>query len=434
MSPVLDTVRRWLHRWVPVELGSPGAPEVRRKSRLLAAFLLVAVAVFGLVDVVYVSTVPGYTPPWYGYAFLLGAWVLNQRGHYRASASVTLAMFPLVIFALVVSGSSAEPRTTLSYLVLGILLASILLSWRGVAFFTLVSLGGLALMPVLAPAAVPSWGDLVGPFSITALGAGLSLVFMHHRDRVERDRQAELRALIRELELKNAELERYTYTVSHDLKSPLVTIRGFLGYIEDHAAAGRMESLREDMARVVGATDRMRRLLDELLHLSRVGRVGNPPEDVAVASVVDEAVALARGRLDAGGIDVEIAPDLPTVRADRSRLLELVQNLVDNAILFMGDTSVPRIRVGWRRTDDAPVIFVRDNGIGIDPAYHERVFGLFDKLDPATGGTGVGLALARRIAEVHGGRIWVESEGKGRGCTVCFTLPAVPPPAPVTPA
>jgi len=418
---------------VSAETGSPD-PAIRRKSRLLNAFLLIAIAVFGLVDVVYAATRPGYTPPWYGYAFLLVALLLNRGGRYRGAASVTLAMFPLVIVALVVSGASAEPRTTLSYLVPGILLASILLSWRGVAVFTLVSLGVLALMPAIAPNMVTSLSEVVGPLSLVALVAGLSLVFLHHRDQVERDRQTELRALIGELEMKNAELERYTYTVSHDLKSPLVTIRGFLGYIEDHAAGGRMESLREDMARVVGATERMRRLLDELLHLSRIGRVGNPPEDVAVATVVEEAVALARGRLDVGGIDVEIAPDLPTVRADRPRLLELVQNLLENAILFMGDTTAPRIRVGWRRTEAAPVIFVEDNGIGIDPAHHERVFGLFDKLDPATDGTGVGLALARRIAEVHGGRIWIESEGPGRGCTVCFTLPAVPPPVPVTPA
>ena len=558
-APLLDKTRRWLRRPVSADPRSPGDPVIRRKSRLLNAFLLIAIAVFGLVDVVYTVTRPGYTPPWYGYAFLVGAWLLNRRGRYRAAASVTLAMFPLVIVALIVSGASAEPRTTLSYLVLGILLASILLAWRGVAVFTLVSLGVVVLMPVLAPDSVGSLSGLVGPLSLVALVAGLSLVFLHHRDQVERDRQTELRvseerlrlaleaarmgtwewdvttgavrwsgriehmfglpsggfdgtyesylalihpddrpglekavqavlagetsnyeirhrvappggaerwleghgrverddsgrtvrmlgtvsdvterqraeaereALIRELEMKNTELESYTYTVSHDLKSPLVTIRGFLGYIEGHAAEGRMESLREDLARVVGATDRMHRLLDELLHLSRIGRVGKPPEDVGVVTVAEEVVALARGRLDAKGIGVEVAPDLPTVRADRLRLLELIQNLVDNAIRFMGDTSSPRIHIGWRRTDQPPVIFVQDNGIGIDSAHHEKVFGLFDKLDPRTEGTGVGLALARRIVEVHGGRIWVESEGRSRGTTVCFTLPAAPLTAP----
>jgi len=93
----------------------------------------------------------------------------------------------------------------------------------------------------------------------------------------------------------------------------------------------------------------------------------------------------------------------------------------------MGDQPQPAIQIGWRLEPEEPAFFVRDNGIGIDPAHHERVFGLFDKLDPRTEGTGVGLALARRIVEVHGGRTWIESEGQGHGTTVCFTLPAPPP-------
>jgi signal transduction histidine kinase len=396
---------------------------VGRTSRLLAAFLLVATAIFGLVDLVYAATVPGYAPPWYGYVLLCAAWALNRCGHYRAAATVTLAMFPLVIFALLIGGTAAEPQITLSYLVLGILLASILLTWRGVAAFTAVSLAGLALVPLLARDTAPSWSALVGPFSIVALGAALALVFMHHRDQIERDRQAELRTLIRELEMKNAELEGFTYTVSHDLKSPLVTIRGFLSYLEGHAAEGQMDALRADIARIVGASDRMQRLLDELLRLSRVGRVVSPPEDVSLGAVARETAALVSARLEARGITLEIPEDLPTVRADRTRIVELIQNLVDNAVRFMGDSPSPRIVFGWRDEPGGPVVFVRDTGIGIDPAHHETVFGLFDKLDPGTEGTGVGLALARRIVEVYGGRIWIESEGRSHGTTVCFTLP-----------
>jgi signal transduction histidine kinase len=100
-----------------------------------------------------------------------------------------------------------------------------------------------------------------------------------------------------------------------------------------------------------------------------------------------------------------------------------MQNLIDNAAKFMGDQPAPRIEIGVRKETGEHIFFVRDNGIGIYASHHEKVFGLFDKLDPQSEGTGVGLALAKRIVEIHGGRIWVESEGKGKGSMFCFTLP-----------
>jgi signal transduction histidine kinase len=120
---------------------------------------------------------------------------------------------------------------------------------------------------------------------------------------------------------------------------------------------------------------------------------------------------------------VDIAPDLPVVRADRRRLLEAVQNLVENAAKFTAGERDPRITIGSRRDGDETVFFVKDNGRGIEPRFLEKVFDLFEKLDPGVEGTGVGLALVRRIVEAHGGRAWAESEGSGRGATFCFTLP-----------
>ncbi|MBI5879932.1 MAG: GAF domain-containing protein [Chloroflexi bacterium] len=238
---------------------------------------------------------------------------------------------------------------------------------------------------------------------------------------------AERETLISQLEDRNSELERFTYTVSHDLKSPLITMRGFLGYVEQDARAGQWERLQQDMRRINDATGKMQRLLDELLEMSRVGRQMNAPEDVPFETVAREAVALVGGRLAERNVVVQIAPDLPVVHGDRLRLVEVVQNLVDNAAKFMGSQAAPRIEIGARMTDAGrPVFTVRDNGIGIDPRYQARVFGLFDKLDARSEGTGVGLALVKRIIEVHGGRIWVESEGPGHGSTFCFTLPAPP--------
>jgi signal transduction histidine kinase len=122
-------------------------------------------------------------------------------------------------------------------------------------------------------------------------------------------------------------------------------------------------------------------------------------------------------------VRVEVAEDLPSVHADRERLVDVLQNLLDNAAKFMGDQREPRIEVGVRRDHGRPVFFVQDDGQGIEPRYHEKVFGLFDRLDPLDEGTGIGLALVKRIVEVHAGRVWVESEGLGSGSTFCFTLP-----------
>lgn len=235
--------------------------------------------------------------------------------------------------------------------------------------------------------------------------------------------QAEREALIEELGAKNAELERFTYTVSHDLKSPLITIRGFLGYLEQDALGRKMDRLGDDMKRISSAVDKMQSLLDDLLELSRIGRLMNPPEEVPFETIVRDALGLVEGRLAARQVQVEVEAGLPKISVDRARMTEVMQNLLDNAAKFMGDQPHPRVEVGALMTAEGFKFFVRDNGMGIEPQYHERVFGLFNKLDSQTEGTGVGLSLVRRIIEVHGGRVWLESEGAGKGTTIWFTLP-----------
>jgi len=242
--------------------------------------------------------------------------------------------------------------------------------------------------------------------------------------------EAEREKLIHELEGRNAELERFTYTVSHDLKSPLITIRGFLGHIEQSAREGRLEAVRADMDRVFKSTAKMHQLLDDLLELSRIGRLAKAPEEIPFEAIVRDALDLTHGRLTAAKVAVEVEAPLPVVRVDRDRLVEVVQNLIDNAAKFMGAQDNPRIVIGAKETPWGPAFFVRDNGEGIDPRYTERVFNLFDKLDPRSSGTGVGLALVKRIVEVHGGRVWVESSGKGQGSTFLFTLAHQPPTLP----
>ncbi len=240
--------------------------------------------------------------------------------------------------------------------------------------------------------------------------------------------QAELakrKKLIEELENKNAELEQFTYAVSHDLKSPLVTIKGFLGYIEQDAATGNMERLKGDMQRISDAVDKMVKLLNSLLELSRIGRFVNPSETIPFEDLACDAVSLAEGYIKERGITVKLQPGLPSVHGDRQRLTEALQNLLDNAAKFMGTQSDPQIEIGQQGEDAERgnlVFFVKDNGIGIAPAHHDHIFGLFNKLDPKAEGLGIGLALVKRIIEMHGGRIWVESN-EGKGSIFYFTLP-----------
>jgi signal transduction histidine kinase len=237
--------------------------------------------------------------------------------------------------------------------------------------------------------------------------------------------ESERKELIGELSAKNAELERFTYTVSHDLKAPLITIRGFLGFLEKDAHSGNFERLEKDSQRIVQATHKMQNLLDDLLELSRIGRIVGPSQTIPFDELANDALELVCGAIEARDVHVIISPNLPSIYGDRARLVEVMQNLVENAIKFMGQQANPRIEIGTRpgRNPNEPIFYVQDNGMGIEPQYQERIFGLFNKLDTQTEGTGIGLALVQRIIEVHNGRIWVESEGLGRGATFCFTLP-----------
>ena len=240
------------------------------------------------------------------------------------------------------------------------------------------------------------------------------------RQRAEREREK----LISDLEAKNNELEQFTYTVSHDLKAPIITIKGFLGFLEKDIAGNKPENVHKDVMRINDAVDKMHSLLSELLELSRIGRMMNAAELIPFHELVQTALDNIHGRLAPRNITVQTQPNLPAVHGDRQRLTEVLQNLLDNAAKYMGAQSDPRIEIGQQGEENHnPIFYVKDNGIGIAPQYHERIFGLFNKLDPKSEGTGIGLALVKRIVEVHGGRIWLESDGvPGKGSTFYFTL------------
>lgn len=232
--------------------------------------------------------------------------------------------------------------------------------------------------------------------------------------------------LATELEARNAELERFVYTVSHDLRTPLISIKGLIGLLQKDIELGDVDRIKADMEKINNAADTMGELLSGLLELSRIGRIINPPEQGSLKELVERAAEHLHDKLNRRGVALEIADDMPRYWGDTLRLLEVFQNLIENAIKFMGDEPSPRIEISAQSLGDAIECTVRDNGIGIEPAYHERVFNLFERLDPRIEGTGIGMALVKRIVEAHEGEIRIESDGGNRGCSVVFTLPKQP--------
>ena len=189
--------------------------------------------------------------------------------------------------------------------------------------------------------------------------------------------------------------------------------------------AGNLVQLEKDAQRIQDATEKMQRLLSDLLELSRVGRLKNEPVNISTNALIAEVVELLHGRIHENRIDMKVNEHLPSIYGDRQRIFEVFQNLIDNAAKFVGDQPKPCIEIGVQgEMAGMAVFYVRDNGIGILPQFRDRIFGLFDKLDPQSEGTGVGLALVKRIVEFHGGKIWVESELR-QGSTFFFTLPQV---------
>ncbi len=228
---------------------------------------------------------------------------------------------------------------------------------------------------------------------------------------------------IEQLEQKNVELERFTYTVSHELKSPLVTVKGFVGLLERDLSAGDEARARADMDQISAAIDVMSKQLEDLLELSRAGSHVNQSSDVALNDLCDEVLHMMQGLIDEREAEIQVQPRMPRVYADAARIREVFKNLIENGIKFTPPERHPRIDIDAEPLDATVLCRVRDHGAGIEPRYHDRVFGLFDRLDPGVPGTGVGLALVKRIVETHGGEIWIDSQGNGQGCCFCFTLP-----------
>jgi PAS domain S-box-containing protein len=226
----------------------------------------------------------------------------------------------------------------------------------------------------------------------------------------------------------NEELQDFVHVVSHDLKTPVVSIYGFSERLLRHYKTRLGETGRKYLEHIMSSATRIEALVSDLLTFSRIGRVVPKIEKNPSSEIVKNVISDMSARLNKNSVDLIVAEGLPTLWCDRERLHQVFQNLLVNAVKFTRETKAPKIEIGYEGKEKFHQFSVRDNGIGIDPRDHEKIFEKFERLKDGQDedGTGLGLAIVKRIITSHGGEVWVESE-KGKGATFHFTLPKTTP-------
>jgi PAS domain S-box-containing protein len=258
-------------------------------------------------------------------------------------------------------------------------------------------------------------------------GPGDDAFYIVGRDMSDRlAMEHELAQRAERLQGTNAELQDFAYTASHDLSEPLRLVVSFLGLLERRSAAGLDEAGREYLRHALEGAGRMRHLIDDLLLYSRVANEEPRREQIDLNTLVGEVLRVLGPSISEHGATVDVGP-LPTLEGEAGQIAQLLQNLVGNAVKFHAADRAPIVRITARRTRGACVVTVADDGIGIPDGDQERIFAMFTRLHGRDefAGTGIGLAICRRIVERHGGRIYVEST-PGEGSAFHTLLPDTP--------
>ena len=228
----------------------------------------------------------------------------------------------------------------------------------------------------------------------------------------------------RDLKRSNDEMNQFVYTVSHDLKSPIVTSMGFIGMIKNLAAQGKVDQALDKIPRLEKANRRMSQLIHDLLDLSRVGRVDLDQKNLDTHKVIREVLSTFEGTIHQHDITIILPDEVPSVYANESRLMQIYENLLGNALKYAVNQEIkPIIEFGSKVCADEICLYVKDNGPGIEPKYHKKVFGLFQRLNANVEGTGIGLSVVHKAMLFHQGRVWIESHGNGDGCIFWLAFP-----------
>jgi len=403
-------------------------PEKIQRSRLLSTILLIQTLVIILIIALVLRADPNdISEPTVKAAILITGisvvlYIANRFGYTSIPALLYFLVFAAIF--IYIPFYSGENPAFLAFMIIPLIFMAIFFTLKQTTF---AGLGIIILIGVLLSVMnhsrdnLPYW-NLRNMWYFLMLATGLILTFMRHLSNLEQIRQTELMRINEQLENKVAELERFTYTVSHELKNPVVTIKGFLGSVDHDIRRGNYDKAQKDFRRISNATDHLNNTLSDLLEFSKIGNLSNSLTEFSLTELVQQVITYLHEEINSQNITISVAADLPTLVGDRPRLREVFENLITNSIKYMGDQSSPLIEIGIQGRNEL-FYYVKDNGMGIDPKYQTRVFNIFEKLDPTAEGTGIGLALVKRIIETRGGKIWVESEGLGKGSTFYFTIP-----------
>jgi PAS domain S-box-containing protein len=237
-----------------------------------------------------------------------------------------------------------------------------------------------------------------------------------------REVEEELRKTLKELEAKSRELDDYVHMISHDLRAPLVTIQGFADLLKTKYGEELNDEANHYLDRINAGAENMKALAADILEFSRVGREEIVKERIALGTLVSSSIGALQDSIDAIGATVVMPREPPEVSCDPAQMNVAFTNLLDNALKYSSPDREPKIEVHWDETAEEVIVWIKDNGLGIEEKHWTRIFKPFERVAKDGKGTGIGLSIVKRIIEKHNGRIWVESRF-GEGSTFYFTIP-----------